>query len=147
MTTPSLPVKVALHEVGPVRRQGGETRVLLTPARVGATAGFSGTLALEPGERVTEHYHPYSDEFVYLVRGSVRVYVDGASVDLAADESLMVRRGARHRIECTGDGPAFAVFHIAPLAPSPELGHVDTEPVAAPDAAPPRVGGSPAKHT
>lgn len=147
MTTARLPVKVALNEVPPVRRQGGETRVLLTPASVGATAGFSGTVALEPGDRVTEHYHPYSDEFIYLVKGSVRVHVDGMPVDLVADESLMVRRGARHRIECNGDERAFVVFHIAPLAPSPELGHVDTEPVVDPASAPPRVGGSPGAHT
>ena len=35
----------------------------------------------------------------------------------------------------------FIVFQIAPLAPSPEVGHVEVEPAPHPDAAPPSVGG------
>ena len=60
--------------------------------------------------------------------------VDGEKVDLAADEALMVRRGQRHRIENQGTEDAFLVFQICPLAPRPELGHVDTEEPPVPDA-------------
>lgn len=34
---------------------------------------------------------------------------------------------ARHRLRNTGAEPAEVVFHLGPLAPRPELGHVDTE--------------------
>jgi putative monooxygenase len=33
----------------------------------------------------------------------------------------------RHRLRNTGSAPASVVFHLSPLAPRPELGHVDTE--------------------
>ncbi|MBE1561860.1 cupin domain-containing protein [Nonomuraea africana] len=88
-----------------------------------------GVLTLEPGEFVSEHYHPYSEEFLYLVRGELTVRVDGEPVELAAGEALMIPVDVRHRVENTGREPAQAVFQLGPLAPRPELGHVDTEPL------------------
>lgn len=35
--------------------------------------------------------------------------------------------GVRHRVRNTGTETASIVFHLGPLAPRPELGHVDTE--------------------
>ncbi|MFD0468416.1 hypothetical protein ACFQ0B_08985 [Nonomuraea thailandensis] len=62
--------KVNADEITPNRRRGGDIRVLLGPATVGATSGFMGMLTLEPAEFVSEHYHPYSEEFLCLVRGN-----------------------------------------------------------------------------
>ncbi|MDR7276789.1 cupin domain-containing protein [Catenuloplanes atrovinosus] len=135
--------KVSAADVPAINRIGGDVRILLSPRTVDATAGFLGTVTLEPGEYVAEQYNPYSDKFCYLVRGEVTIRIDGEKVVLAADEAVMVRRGQRHRIENTGGETALLVFQIAPLAPRPELGHVDTEEVPHPDAAPPLVGGAP----
>lgn len=119
--------KVAVADVPPNRRRGGDVRLLLSPRTVGSTSGFGGALMLGPGERVTEHYHPYSEEFVYVTAGRVTMQVDGRTVNLRADEALMVPIGARHTMRNDGAEPARLVFHLAPLAPRPELGHVDTE--------------------
>lgn len=136
----SAPKKITNSEVPATIRMGGTTRVLLSPRTVGATDGFLGTLTLERDEFVAEQYHPYSDKFLYLVRGTVTIRIDGAPVDLAADEAVMVRRGARHRIENTGPEQAFLVFSVSPLAPSPEMGHVDVEEPPHPAAPLPKVG-------
>jgi putative monooxygenase len=133
--------KVALADVAPNHRQGGSTRALLTPVSVGAVSGFLGTIDLDPGEFVAEHYHPFSDKYLYLISGTVLVVLNGEEIELRADEALLVTRGTRNRIVNTGGVPARAVFQISPLAPKPHLGHVDTEPVPFPDAGPPRVGG------
>jgi putative monooxygenase len=111
----------------PNRRRGGDIRVLLSPTSVGATAGFMGTLTLEPGEVVTEHWHPYSEEFLYCAAGEVTVTLDGEPRRLVAESAVHIPIGVRHRI--VNDGPATAtfVFLCGPLAPRPELGHVDTE--------------------
>ena len=53
--------------------------------------------------------------------------LDDEPVPLAAGEALFVPRHVRHRLRNTGDEPAEVVFHLGPLAPRPELGHVDTE--------------------
>ncbi|MFD9432724.1 cupin domain-containing protein [Streptomyces sp. NPDC060002] len=121
--------KIAAKDVESNRRRGGDLRTLLSPVTAKATAGFMGVLTLEPGEVVTEHYHPYSEEFLYLVSGEILARIDGQPVPLAAGEALHLKINVRHRLENHGTEPAFMVFQLGPLAPRPELGHVDTEPL------------------
>jgi putative monooxygenase len=136
--------RVALSEVEPNRRRGGDLRVLLSPKTAGSSSGFMGALQLAPGECVTEHRHPYSEEFLYVVRGSVVLRAGGQEVSLGPDESVMTPRDLPHRLENHGGEPAFIVFHLGPLAPRPELGHVDTEPLpATAQAHSPQVGPAP----
>jgi putative monooxygenase len=147
LPTQPLPKKVAWRDVAPNRRRGGDIRVVLGPATVGATSGFLGLLTLQPGELVTEHYHPYSEEFLYVVSGTIAVRVDGTEITVGQGEGLMVPINARHRVVNPTDSTAVAVFHLCPLAPRPELGHVDTEPLPATTAtaaAPPAVHAAPA---
>ncbi|WP_158848661.1 cupin domain-containing protein [Saccharothrix deserti] len=118
---------VSPRDVPPNRARGGELRVLLSPTTVGATGGFLGVLLLEPGEQVNEHYHPYSEEFLYVVEGEIEVDLDDVPHALRADQAIMVPIGVRHRVRNTGSTRARAVFQLCPLAPRPELGHVDTE--------------------
>jgi putative monooxygenase len=118
---------VAAAEVPANRRRGGDLRVVLGPATVGSASGFMGVVTLGTGERVAEHYHPHSEEFLFLVRGLLTVDLDGEPVPVAAGQGVFIPIGTRHRLRNTGTGEAFAVFHLAPLAPRPDLGHVDTE--------------------
>lgn len=118
---------VHIDEVAPNRRRGGDLRPLLTPTAVGATSGFMGLAIVQPGERIGEHYHPYSEEFVYVVRGELEVDLDGVAHPLRPDQGLMIPVNMRHRFRNVGDTEARMVFHLGPLAPRPELGHVDTE--------------------
>ncbi len=111
----------------PNRRRGGDIRVLLSPASVGSTAGFMGTLTLEPGEVVTEHWHPYSEEFLYCQAGDVLVTLDGEERRLVAESAVHIPIGVRHRIVNDTETTATFVFLCGPLAPRPDLGHVDTE--------------------
>ena len=131
----------ALGAVEPNRRRGGDIRVVLGPKTVGATTGFLGVVALQPGEFVAEHYHPYSEEFVYVTRGVLSLRIGADTVRLSAGEGTVVPIGARHRSHNDGAEPAEAVFHLCPLAPRPELGHVDTEALPDPVAAQLTVGG------
>ncbi|GAU71004.1 putative thiaminase II homolog [Streptomyces sp. NBRC 110611] len=118
---------VDLSETKPNRRRGGDLRAMLTPGAVGATSGFMGMALVQPGERIGEHYHPYSEEFVYVVQGSLEVDLDGETYPLRPDQGLMIPPYMRHRFRNVGDVEARMVFHLGPLAPRPELGHVDTE--------------------
>jgi putative monooxygenase len=119
---------VSRADTAPNRRRGGDIRVLLSPASVGSTAGFLGTLTLQPGEIVTEHWHPYSEEFLYCQSGEVIVRLDGEERRLTAESAVHIPIGVRHRIVNDTSEPAVFVFFCGPLAPRPELGHVDTEP-------------------
>lgn len=120
---------VARDDVPSNRRRGGDIRTLLSPATTGATSGFLGTLTLAPGEVVTEHWHPYSEEFLYCVRGTITLRLNGRGRTLHADEGVLIPIGVRHRLMNETGDTAFLVFSLSPLAPRPELGHVDTEPL------------------
>ncbi|MEA2362467.1 MAG: putative monooxygenase [Thermoleophilaceae bacterium] len=108
-------------------RRGGDVRTLLSPKSVGATSGFMGVASIAPGDRISEHYHPYSEEFIYLVSGTIDAQLDGESHELSARQGMMVPINVRHRLVNAGDEEAFLVFHLGPLAPRPDMGHVDTE--------------------
>jgi putative monooxygenase len=134
--------KVAAADVPPNRKRGGDLRVMLSPRSVGATSGFMGCGTLLPGEFVSEHYHPYSEEFFYVVSGTMTVKLNGKPIEVGPDEGLMIPIGHRHRIENHTGQPVTVVFHCGPLAPRPDLGHVDCEELPGPGALP-VVGGAP----
>lgn len=108
-------------------RRGGDVRTLLSPKSVGSTAGFMGVATIGPGDRISEHYHPYSEEFIFLVSGSLDAQLDGKSHRVAARHGLFIPINVKHRLVNDGDEDALLVFHLGPLAPRPDLGHVDTE--------------------
>ncbi|MFC3997690.1 cupin domain-containing protein [Nocardiopsis sediminis] len=141
MTTTSAK-KIAAADVPANRRRGGDVRVLLSPKTVGSTSGFGGVLTLEPGEYVCEHIHPYSEEFVHVIEGTVLMRVGTDEVELGPGDALMVPIGAPHRVRA-GATAVRIVFHLSPLAPRPELGHIDLEvPPGSEDAPDPEVGGA-----
>jgi putative monooxygenase len=118
---------VHVDEIEPNRRRGGDLRAMLTPTVTGATSGFMGVAMIRPGDRIAEHYHPYSEEFVFVVRGELEVDLDGTAYALPPDHGLLIPKDVRHRFRNVGGTEARMVFHLGPLAPRPELGHVDTE--------------------
>ncbi|MET8034278.1 cupin domain-containing protein [Streptomyces sp. NPDC005345] len=118
---------VDLSETEPNRRRGGDVRAMLTPATAGSTSGFMGLAIMQPGERISEHYHPYSEEFVFVVNGALEVDLYGEAFALQPDQGLLIPINMRHRFRNVGDTEARMVFHLGPLAPRPSLGHVDTE--------------------
>jgi putative monooxygenase len=108
-------------------RRGGVVQTLLSPKTVGSTSGFMGVATIAPGDRISEHYHPYSEEFIYCVSGTLTADLDDEPHEVNAHSGLMIPINMRHRLRNEGDEDAFIVFHLSPLAPEPPLGHVDTE--------------------
>jgi putative monooxygenase len=118
-------------------RRGGDVRTLLSPKTAGTSSGFMGVATIAPGDWIAEHYHPYSEEFVYVVSGTLVAELDGGADrrEVPARSGLFVPINMKHRLRNEGDEDAFIVFHLGPLAPRPAIGHVDTEqrqPAAAP---------------
>jgi quercetin dioxygenase-like cupin family protein/ribosome-associated toxin RatA of RatAB toxin-antitoxin module len=122
------PGRIDASDLPADRRRGGEIRTVLSPKTVGSTSGFTGVATLEAGERIAEHYHPYSEEFLFCVQGDLAVDLDGEEWSVTAGQGLFIPIGVRHRLRNVGTETTSVVFHLGPLAPRPELGHVDTEP-------------------
>jgi putative monooxygenase len=108
-------------------RRGGDVRTLLSPKTVGSTSGFMGVATIPAGDWISEHYHPYSEEFIYVCRGTLTARLDGEPHKLDAGHALLIPINVKHRLMNEGDEEAFIVFHLGPLAPRPDMGHVDTE--------------------
>jgi putative monooxygenase len=108
-------------------RRGGDVRTLLSPKTVGSTSGFMGVATIAPGDRISEHYHPYSEEFIYVISGQIDAQLDGKSNPVRARQGLMIPINVKHRLVNNGEEEASIVFHLGPLAPRPDMGHVDTE--------------------
>jgi putative monooxygenase len=108
-------------------RRGGDVRTLLSPKTIGSTSGFMGVATIPAGDWISEHYHPYSEEFIYVCSGTLTADLDGEPQTVNADEALFIPINVKHRLRNEGDEEAFIVFHLGPLAPRPDMGHVDTE--------------------
>jgi putative monooxygenase len=108
-------------------RRGGDVRTLLSPKTVGSTSGFMGVATIGPGDRISEHYHPYSEEFIFVVKGNIVARLDGVPHQVRARQALYIPINVKHRLMNEGTEEAFIVFHLGPLAPRPDMGHVDTE--------------------
>jgi putative monooxygenase len=117
----------SIDEAAADSRRGGDVRTLLSPKTVGSTSGFMGVATISGGDWIAEHYHPYSEEFIYVVRGSLTARLDGTPHEVKAGQALYIPINVKHRLMNESDEEAFIVFHLGPLAPRPDMGHVDTE--------------------
>lgn len=117
----------AMEEMDADTRRGGDVRTVLSPKSVGSTTGFMGCATIAPGDRISEHYHPYSEEFLFCAWGTVTAELDGDKQQVPAGSALFIPINLKHRLVNEGDEEVFVVFHLGPLAPEPHLGHVDTE--------------------
>lgn len=107
--------------------RGGLLHVLLSPKTAGTSAGFLGTLTLAPGEVFLKHYHPYSEECFYVVKGEVTVEGEETTIVAQAETGVFIPREAAHRLRNDGSGETILVFFCSPLAPTPAQGHVMLE--------------------
>lgn len=118
---------ISLDDIPADTRRGGEVRVILSPKTVAATTGFMGVATLAPGEKISEHYHPYSEEFVYVTQGNIVAQCDGIRHEVGSQQGILIPIGIKHRFTNEETQDAVLVFHLCPLAPRPDMGHVDTE--------------------
>jgi putative monooxygenase len=86
-----------------------------------------GVATIPPGGKISEHYHPYSEEFVYVMKGAMLAQLDGSCHEIREGQAVFIPRNVRHRLMNQRAEEVSIVFHLCPLAPRPELGHVDTE--------------------
>jgi quercetin dioxygenase-like cupin family protein len=104
--------------------RGGRLQVLLSTKTTGNTAGFLGTFALSPGEVFLNHYHPYSEECFYVMKGAVTIESNDQTIQAPEGTAVFVPKNAPHRLRNTGSEETLLVFFCSPLAPSPAEGHV-----------------------
>jgi putative monooxygenase len=126
-------VVASIHrsEVEPLKQnRGGRLYTLLSPKNTGNTAGYLGILALSPNEVFLKHYHPYSEECFYVMKGEVTIEGDEHTFVANEGTAVFVPKFEPHRLRNRGQEEALLVFFCSPLAPSPAEGHVMLEAMA-----------------
>jgi mannose-6-phosphate isomerase-like protein (cupin superfamily) len=62
-------------------------------------------LVVEPGRRLSYQRHAHRAEHWFVVRGTGRVTLDGAEIEVSAGSAVDVPMGAAHRMENRGSEP------------------------------------------
>ena len=92
MTEEYRPAVRAMGDVAPDTQAGGDVRTLLSPKSVGCTTGFMGCATIAPGDWIAEHYHPFSEEFVFVVSGTLVAELDGEPSEVPAQHAACSSR-------------------------------------------------------
>ena len=114
MTEEYRPQVRAMDDVAPDTRRGGDVRTLLSPKSVGCTTGFMGCATIPAGDWIAEHYHPFSEEFVFVVSGNLVAELDGETTEVPAQSGLFVPINCKHRLR--NDGRRGRVHRLPPRA-------------------------------
>lgn len=68
----------------------------------------------EVGGKTPPNSHSRAHEFFYVLAGEGLAHCDGASRPVAKGDALMLRPGAEHVIENTGDGKLYTLTFMVP---------------------------------
>jgi quercetin dioxygenase-like cupin family protein len=74
---------------------GGEARILLTGEKTGG-AWWMGRFREDPGFMTSLHFHPKTDEQVYVLEGTLSVYIDGSWHELRPGTLGILPHGMPH---------------------------------------------------
>jgi putative monooxygenase len=116
---------VKASDVKTIEDRGGEIHVLISPSSVQSTNMIMGTATVPVGGSVLLHQHPHSEECFFVLQGKGEITVEGIGVvPFSVGEAVLTPQGATHSIVNVGDEEIRVVFAAAPLAPSPQEGHI-----------------------
>lgn len=86
-----------------VANDGCRLRELLHPGKDGSGIPYSLALAwVEPGKATFPHRLTAETEVYLILAGSGRMHIGDESADLQTGDAVVIPRGARQWIECTG---------------------------------------------
>ena len=111
-----MPVRLVHEsEVEELPLPGRHLRWLVTNERLNAQHLSMCVIRVLPGQTVKPaHSHPNGEEVIYILRGSGRVYVDGAIDSVRAGTAVLFPQGAVHMLQNTGDEEMKVACFFAP---------------------------------
>ena len=85
-------------------RQWGEWRVIETGWKYKVKK-----LVIEPGKSISLQSHDHRDEFWVIIEGRGQVQIDDRGWAIGPGSTLFIRKGAKHKVTCTGDEQLVAI--------------------------------------
>jgi quercetin dioxygenase-like cupin family protein len=94
---------------------GRRLRWLVTAQGLDAKCSSACVVRIPAGQTVKPaHSHPNGEEVIYIVRGSGRVFIDGAVEAVRAGTAVLFRQGAVHMLQNSGEEEMKAICFFAP---------------------------------
>jgi quercetin dioxygenase-like cupin family protein len=72
-----------------------------------------GVSTIGPGHGNPLHYHPNCEEILYVAAGRCTHTYDGAAVDLAAGDVIVIPAGVRHNLRNTGETDVVCIISFS----------------------------------
>jgi len=112
-----LPVKVLKpDEVEAKEILGGPIKVMFTPDTAGTKHLRFSIGYFDPGQGLSMHIHPESEEVYYVIEGRGTVYVgeERSATEVDQNTAVYVSPGTIHGIRNTAGGKLAVAFFVAP---------------------------------
>ncbi len=109
--------KVIISENGiePIHLSGRNVFNLITPENVGSKCLSIGVDIIFPkGKTIPPHYHPKSEEAVYLIQGKLKVYYNSQALVMHRGDIIFIKPGTVHLFENIGKRKAKILFCFSP---------------------------------
>ncbi|MCH8228861.1 MAG: cupin domain-containing protein [Chloroflexi bacterium] len=105
--------------------EGGKM-LLLAGAPTGASMATVGDLTVEPGTRTDYHFHPNTEESIFVVEGEMEFRIGTTRFRASSGDCVLAQQGVGHGLENVGDYPARVITIYPTARPQREaLGEVE----------------------
>jgi len=109
--------KVIIREkdVKPTRLSGRDVFNLVTSKNTGSKYLSVGVDIIFPkGKTNPPHYHPKSEEVVYVIQGKLKAYYNDRIIVMSPGDAIFIKPRAVHFFENTGKEEAKIIFSFSP---------------------------------
>jgi putative monooxygenase len=109
--------KIIIHEneITPIHLSGRDVFNLITSENAGSKSLSVGVDIIFPeGKTCPPHYHPESEEAVYLIQGKLKVYYAGQVSVMRSGDIIFIKPGTIHLFENIGEQKAKILFCFSP---------------------------------
>ncbi|MCH8116041.1 MAG: cupin domain-containing protein [Chloroflexi bacterium] len=105
--------------------EGGKM-LLLAGAPTGASMATVGDLTVEPGTKTVYHFHPNTEESIFVVAGELEFRIGTTRFRASSGDCVLAQQGVGHGLENVGDYPARVITIYPTAQPQREaLGEVE----------------------
>jgi quercetin dioxygenase-like cupin family protein len=103
------------NDVQELELPGRHLRWLVTAERLKAKCSSACVIRVHAGQTVKPaHSHPNGEEVIYILRGSGRVYVDGAVEPVREGTAVLFPQGTVHMLQNSGPEEMKVICFFAP---------------------------------
>ena len=103
---------------------GCVSHLLISPPTVGSTKMIMGVTTVPVGTKVVRVVHPHSEKCFYMLGGRGKIVFEDDEVPFQTGQAVLIPQGEPYSVCNVGNEELRLLSVCAPLAPSPQEGHI-----------------------